>query len=218
MFSTFSQQMNGIGIVGFYTATLFEQYIGLSPLVSRILSGALFMFQFCCNFICFWVIDRMGRRRLMVFGTTGLGLCFIVLAGAVSHAQESKACSIMAAICVFMITFFFAIGAHGINYLYGTEVAPLAYRVPIYALTTSSLWGFNFLVVEITPVGFAALGYKFFIVFAAINLCLLTPGMPSNTLPNVLRYDTNVSCSGILFLPRNTGAYIGRYGYCIREL
>jgi MFS family permease len=177
MFSTFSQQMNGIGIVGFYTATLYEQYIGLTPLVSRILSGALFMFQLCCNFICYMVIDRLGRRKLMVFGTTGIGCCFVVLAGAVSQAQANKACSIVAAIAVFMITFFFAIGAHGINYLYGTEVAPLAHRVPIYALTTGSLWGFNFLVVEITPVGFAGLGYKFFIVFAVINICLLTPGM-----------------------------------------
>lgn len=181
MFSTFSQQMNGIGIVGFYTATLYEQYIGLSPLVSRILSGALFMFQLCCSFICLLVIDRVGRRKLMIFGTTGLGFCFIILAGAVSHVQESKACSIVSAICVFMITFFYAIGAHGINYLYGTEVAPLAYRVPIYALTTGCLWSFNFLVVEITPVGFTALGYKFFIVFAATNLCLLTPGMASNS-------------------------------------
>jgi MFS family permease len=177
MFSTFSQQMNGIGIVGFYKATLYEQYIGLTPLVSRIISGALFMFQLCCNFICYMVIDRLGRRKLMVFGTTGIGFCFVVLAGAVSQAQANKACSIVAAIAVFMITFFFVIGAHGINYLYGTEVAPLAHRVPIYALTTGSLWGFNFLVVEITPVGFAGLGYKFFIVFAVINICLLTPGM-----------------------------------------
>lgn len=30
--------------------------------------------------------------------------------------------------------------------------------------------------VEVTPSGFSSLGYKFFIVFAATNLCLLTPG------------------------------------------
>lgn len=180
MFSTFSQQMNGIGIVGFYTAILYENVIGLSPVVSRVLSGAVFMFQLCGNFVCFFVIDRVGRRRLMMLGTTGMGACFIVLAGTVSNASESKACSIVAAVCVFLIAFFFAIGAHGINYLYGTEVAPLAYRVPIYALTTGSLWAFNFLVVEITPVGFAALSYKFFIVFAAINICLLTPGKPTS--------------------------------------
>jgi sugar porter (SP) family MFS transporter len=214
MFSTFSQQMNGIGIVGFYTTTLYEQYIGLTPLVSRILSGALFMFQLCCNVICFFVIDRIGRRRLMVFGTTGLGLSFIVLAGTVSHAQESKACSIIAAICVFLITFFFALGAHGINYLYGTEVAPLAYRVPIYALTTGTLWAFNFLVVEITPVGFAALGYKFFIVFAAINILLLTPGIITD-IPYRIRTDDN---SGLLFLPRDAPTNSRGYGCCFHRI
>jgi hypothetical protein len=62
-----------------------------------------------------------------------------------------------------------------INYLYGAEGAPLAFRVPIYALTTTILWSFNFLVVEVTPVWFASLGYKF-IIFAVINICLLTPG------------------------------------------
>lgn len=70
----------------------------------------------------------------------------------------------------------FGIGALGINYLYGTEVAPLSHRVPIYALTSGTLWTFNFLVVEITPVGFSSLGYKFFIVFAVIDICLLFPG------------------------------------------
>ena len=176
MFSTFSQQMNGIGIVGFYTSTLFQQYVGVSPLVARILSGAIFTFQLPCCMMCYFVIDRIGRRKLMMFGTLGMGACFVVLAATVAHAQTNKACSIVAAISVFLITFFFAIGAQGINYLYGTEVAPLAYRVPIYALTTGSLWAFNFLVVEITPIGFASLGYKFFIVFAALNICLLTPG------------------------------------------
>ena len=72
--------------------------------------------------------------------------------------------------------YFFGIGALGINYLYGTEVAPLSHRVPIYALTSGTLWVFNFLVVEITPLGFSNLGYKFFIIFAVIDICLLFPG------------------------------------------
>jgi len=110
-----------------------------------------------------------------MFGVTGMGICSAIVAGTVSQAAESKACSIIAAICVFLFALFFGIGALGINYLYGTEVAPLAYRVPIYALTTTTLWSFNFLVVEVTPVAFASIGYKYFIVFACINLCLLLP-------------------------------------------
>lgn len=175
MFSTFSQQINGIGVIGFYTAVIYSSLLGLSPLTSRILSGCTYIFQLGCSFIAFYTIDRIGRRILMMFGTTGMGCVFIILAATIANAETSKACSAVAAACVFMITFFFAIGALGINYLYGTEVAPLAYRVPTYALTTGTLWTFNFLVVEVTPSGFTNLGYKFFIVFAVVNLCLLTP-------------------------------------------
>lgn len=174
MFSAFSQQMNGIGVIGFYTEVIFSTFIGLSPIVSRILAACVYMWQILTCFVAFSTIDRLGRRKLMMFGTIGMGICFAIVAGTVSQ-PGNKACAIVAAVAVFMIAMFFGIGALGINYLYGTEVAPLAYRVPIYALTSCTLWSFNFLVVEVTPVGFANLGYKFFIVFAVINLAFLTP-------------------------------------------
>lgn len=174
MFSAFSQQMNGIGVIGFYTQIIFETFIGLSPVVSRVLAATVYMWQILTCFVAFSTVDRYGRRKLMMFGTTGMGVCFAVVAGTVSQ-PGSKACSIVAAVAVFLIAFFFGVGALGVNYLYGTEVAPLAYRVPIYALTSCTLWSMNFLVVEVTPVGFANLGYKFFVVFAVINLALLTP-------------------------------------------
>lgn len=176
MFSTFSQQMNGIGVIGFYTTTIFSQLLGLSDITARILSGCIYVFQLVCCLVAFKTIDSIGRRKLMMFGTTGMGVMFIIISATVAHADTSRACAGVAAACVFMTTLFFAIGALGINYLYGTEVAPLAYRTPIYALTTTTLWSFNFLVVEVTPVGFTSLGYKFFIIFAVLNLCLLTPG------------------------------------------
>jgi len=187
MFSTFAQQMDGAGVIGFYTTTIFSQYVSLSPLVSRILSGSIYMFQLACSLVCFYTVDRVGRRVLMMIGAAGMGTVFIILAGTVSHAQDSRVCSIIAAICVFLFAMFFAIGALGVNYLYGTEVAPLAYRVPIYALTTSTLWCFNFLVVKVSPVGFTNLGFKYFIVFTCTNLCLILPDMyPSSTFEESL--------------------------------
>ncbi len=176
MFSTFSQQINGAGVIGFYTTTIFEQFAGLSLIVARVLSGSLYTFQLVACLITYYTIDRVGRRILMMIGTVGIGVVFIVLAGTISDAANSRVCSIIAALCVFLFALFFGFGALGVNYLYGTEVAPLAYRVPIYALTTTTLWSFNFLVVEVTPVGFTNLGYKYFVVFACINLCLLLPG------------------------------------------
>jgi len=174
MFSTFSQQANGIGIIGFYTATIFEDYVGLSPVDARVLSGCLYVWQLACCMVTYYTIDRVGRRILMMVGVTGMGVTIAIVAGCVSN-PDSRAGSIVAAVCVYLFAMFFGIGALGINYLYGTEVAPLAYRVPIYALTTTTLWSFNFLVVEVTPVGFASLGYRYFIVWACVNLFLLLP-------------------------------------------
>ncbi|CZR57487.1 related to MFS sugar transporter [Phialocephala subalpina] len=176
MFSAFSQQINGIGVIGFYTATIFEEFVGVSQIVARVLSGSIYIFQLLCCFVAFGTIDRIGRRKLMMFGATGMGICSAIVAGTVSQAETNEACSIVAAICVFLFALFFGIGALGINYLYGTGVAPLAYRVPIYALTTMTLWSFNFLVVEVTSVAFSNIGYKYFIVFACTNLFLLLPG------------------------------------------
>ncbi|PVH72316.1 general substrate transporter [Cadophora sp. DSE1049] len=175
MFATFSQQINGIGVIGFYTTTIFEQFIGLSPTIARILSGSIYIWQLLCCFVTFWTVDRIGRRKLMMFGVVGMGACASIIAGAVSNAENSETCAMVAAVFVFLFAAFFGIGALGINYLYGTEVAPLAFRVPIYALSTTTLWIFNFLVVEVTPVGFANIGYKYYIVFACTNLLLLLP-------------------------------------------
>jgi sugar porter (SP) family MFS transporter len=176
MFSTFSQQINGIGVIGFYTTTIFEELLGLSPITARGLSVAIYVWQVSNTLVAFYTIDRTGRRKLMMFGNLGMGTMFIIVAGTVSQADRNEACAVVAAVCVFLIATFFGIGALGINYLYGTEVAPLSHRVPIYALTSGTLWIFNFLVVEITPVGFSNLGYKFFIIFAVIDICLLFPG------------------------------------------
>lgn len=185
MFSTFSQQINGIGVIGFYTETIFSQYVGLDPIPARVLSATIYIWQLLCCFITFYTVDRIGRRILMMIGVIGMGIMFFIVAGTVSQAETNKACSIVAAICVFLIATFFGVGALGINYLYGTEVAPLAYRVPIYALTTTTLWSFNFLVVEVTPVGFANIGWKFFLVFAVINIALLLPSKPYKVLAGI---------------------------------
>jgi hypothetical protein len=51
----------------------------------------------------------------------------------------------------------------------------LSARVPITAISTGTAWLFNFLVAEITPTGFDSLGYKYYIIFACINLLVTLP-------------------------------------------
>jgi hypothetical protein len=43
-------------------------------------------------------------------------------------------------------------------------------------MDAGSSWIFNFIVAEITPVGFATIGYRYYIIYACINFFLILPG------------------------------------------
>ena len=53
------------------------------------------------------------------------------------------------------------------------EYAPLAIRTRAAALSTASNWIFTFLVVEITPVSIANIGWGTYVYFCIFNLCFI---------------------------------------------
>ncbi|KAK0650716.1 Sugar transporter STL1 [Lasiodiplodia hormozganensis] len=83
-----------------------------------------------------WVLDRLGRRKLMLFAVIGQSCCMAILAGTVSDG--SKPAGIVAAIMLFMFNFFFAIGLLAIPWLLPAEYAPLAIRTKAASLATAS--------------------------------------------------------------------------------
>ncbi|KAI9642212.1 hypothetical protein NHQ30_009014 [Ciborinia camelliae] len=64
-----------------------------------------------------------------------------------------------------------------LTFLYASEIAPLNVRVPITAMSTGSAWIFNFIVAEITPLGFATIGWRYYIIYACINFLFILPGV-----------------------------------------
>ena len=59
------------------------------------------------------------------------------------------------------------------TWLYPAEITPLSIRAPANAISTTANWLFNFLVVMVTPVAFASIGYKTYIIFAVINAAMV---------------------------------------------
>lgn len=195
MFSASAQQISGTGVIGAYTAIIFEEYVGLSAIDARIVSACLFMWQILVSFVSCYAIDRVGRRALLMFGITGMGVTLAIIGGTTSN-PTNKACSVVAAVSVFLFTAFLGVGVLGVSYMYGAEVAPLSHRVPIYAMTSLVLWSCNFLIVEgvlpsyvlydlprlrtltmalVTPVALAHMAWRFFFIWAGVNLCLILP-------------------------------------------
>ncbi|KJK85987.1 hypothetical protein H633G_10154 [Metarhizium anisopliae BRIP 53284] len=69
--------------------------------------------------------------------------------------------------------FIFTVGYAGLTFLYATEVAPLQLRAAISAVSTAAVWIFNFLLAEVTPIGFNTIGYRYYIVFAVLNAAIV---------------------------------------------
>ncbi|KAJ6519211.1 putative MFS sugar transporter [Mycena sanguinolenta] len=168
------QQMSGINVLGYYQTTIFRTFLGLPSTTARILTATVFMWQTLCAPFGAYSIDRLGRRKLMIFGAAGMGMCMALIAGCTSHPANQTA--VHAAIAfVYLFSTFFVTGFLGLAFLYSSEIAPLSVRTPITALSTTSTWLFNFTVVEATPTGFDSLAFKYFIIYAVINWFLILP-------------------------------------------
>lgn len=73
------QQISGINLITYYAATIYQQNIGLTPLVARIVGAANGTEYFLASFIAVWTIERFGRRKLMLFGAAGMCITMILL-------------------------------------------------------------------------------------------------------------------------------------------
>ncbi|KAF4122312.1 Sugar (and other) transporter [Geosmithia morbida] len=167
----FMQQISGINLITYYAPVIFQQSVGMSHSLSLLIAGFNGVAYFFSSLTPIWIIDRMGRRKLMLFAAAGQCFCMAILAGTVYDG--SKASGVVATVMLFLFNFFFAVGLLAIPWLLPAEYAPLAIRTRAAALATASNWIFTFLVVEITPVSIGNIGYRTYIYFSIFNFLFL---------------------------------------------
>ncbi|KAK1501046.1 hypothetical protein CABS01_09781 [Colletotrichum abscissum] len=163
----FMQQLSGINLITYYAPVIFQESVGMSHNLSLLLAGFNGVAYFFSSLIPIWIIDRLGRRKLMLFAAAGQCACMAILAGTVSNG--SVPAGIVAIVMLFLFNFFFAVGLLAIPWLLPAEYAPLAIRTRAAALATASNWIFTFLVVEITPVSIKSIGWRTYVYFCIFN-------------------------------------------------
>ncbi|KAJ5801966.1 uncharacterized protein N7503_004416 [Penicillium pulvis] len=166
------QQMCGINLITYYATTIFQQYLGLDATKSRILAASMCLTQPLGGFVAYFTIDRLGRRVLMLWSAAGMSVSMAILAGTNSLSNNTSA-MIAAVVFLFVFEFIFTIGFSGLTFLYATEVAPLQLRAAISAVSTTAVWMFNFLLAEVTPVGFNTISWRYYIIFAVLNAAIV---------------------------------------------
>ncbi|KAJ3810638.1 general substrate transporter [Lentinula aff. lateritia] len=165
-------QQASINLITYYATILFER-LGINDVKSRILAACNGTEYFLASLVAIFLIDRVGRRKLMIFGGVGQCLTMVLLAVLGSINNSAADINIVSAVLLFVFNSFFAIGWLGMTWLYPAEIVGLRMRGPANALSTASNWTFNFLVVMITGPAFQNISWKTYIVFAALNAFII---------------------------------------------
>ncbi|THW02768.1 hexose carrier protein, partial [Aureobasidium pullulans] len=147
----FMQQMGGVNVVAYYLPVVLERSFGFSPRMSLILSAIDSMQWMFWAGIAIAVIERVGRRKLLLFGATGQGVCFAV--AAVGLGVGGKTANGVAVAFIFLFYLFFGVSFLAITLMYPAEINSNRSRNVGSAIAMITNWVFVYVVVTITPIG-----------------------------------------------------------------
>ncbi|KAF3001674.1 hypothetical protein E8E14_006968 [Neopestalotiopsis sp. 37M] len=170
------QQFGGINILSYYLPTVFIDVIGLSNEMSRLLVAINSVTYLIFSFVAVTLVERLGRRALMLLSTVGQFVAFLVITILLRFASVSTNSEELGKVAIaffFLYYIAFGLGMLGVPWLYPTEINSLPMRTKGAAVATCTNWITNFVIVEITPIGIKNLGWQFWIVWTVFNAIFL---------------------------------------------
>ena len=170
------QQWTGVNFIFYFGTTFFQQLgtisnpflIGLITTLVNVLSTP----------ISFWMIERFGRRTILLWGALGMLSCQFIVAIIGTINPTGVNVKVMIAFICLSIAFFASTWGPSAWVLIG-EVFPLPIRSRGVALSTASNWLWNTIIAVITPYmvgkgkGQGDLGPKVFFIWGGLCTCAL---------------------------------------------
>lgn len=137
------QQFGGINIMSYYFPTVLIQSVGVTERMARLLSAVNAVTYLIFSCIAVTLIERWGRRGLMLLSTLGQFLSFLIITILLSLAEsqtngEPYASASIAFFFIFFISF--GLGMLGVPWLYPTEINSLPMRTKGAAFATGTNW------------------------------------------------------------------------------
>ncbi|MEO7114773.1 MAG: sugar porter family MFS transporter [Caldimonas sp.] len=140
------QQITGINTVIYYAPTIFK-FAGISGTGPAILAGAaLTMVMWVFHVLAIFLLDRVGRRPLLLVGVAGQVVGLAILGAAFQFPQLASFKSDVAITGLVIYVACFAFGLGPIFWLLISEIYPLKVRGAAMSAVTVTNWALNLLV------------------------------------------------------------------------
>lgn len=141
----FFNQLSGINAVLYFAPRIFEM-TGLGPQAALLQSVGIGVTNLIFTLVGLWLIDRLGRRTLLVIGSFG----YIVSLGLTSWAFYTQHHAIVPA-CIFAFIAAHAVGQGTVIWVFISEIFPNRHRAEGQALGSATHWVFAALLTTFFP-------------------------------------------------------------------
>ncbi|KAL2833959.1 general substrate transporter [Aspergillus pseudoustus] len=161
------QQFTGSNMINYYGPVMFQTTMGMGRNLAMILGGAIQCTYLVGSAIPVLLMDRFGRRTLLMVCSVGLCFCFVMVSILLSLDSTNAAYGATAFIFIFQL--FYGIGWLPVPWFYPSEISTTRTRTRMQAIASGWNWMAVFAVVKITPIAFDNIGWRTFIIFAVLN-------------------------------------------------
>ncbi|KAL1635895.1 hypothetical protein SLS58_010063 [Diplodia intermedia] len=171
----FFQQFMGCNALIYYAPTIFAQ-LGLSGKTTSLLATGVYgIVNTLSTLPALLLIDKVGRRPLLMSGALGTCVSLAVVGGIVGGYGDAlsshKAAGWTGIAFIYLYDVNFSYSFAPIGWVLPAEIFTLGNRAKAMSVTTSATWMCNFVVGLVTPGMLEAVGYGTYLFFAAF--CLL---------------------------------------------
>ncbi|KAJ9501862.1 hypothetical protein H2202_002824 [Exophiala xenobiotica] len=157
------QQLTGVNFIFYYGIAGIH-----NPFIVSVITDVV---NVCSTVPGLWLVERWGRRPLLLFGAIGMSVCQLIVAsvGTARPGEPAAGNALIAFVCIYI--FFFACSWGPCAWVVTGEIFPLKARAKGLSMTTASNWLLNWAIAYATPYmvnpgpGNANLGSKVFFVW-----------------------------------------------------
>ncbi|KEF63824.1 uncharacterized protein A1O9_01802 [Exophiala aquamarina CBS 119918] len=169
-FIQYAAQSTGAQVIYVYIITLYQN-LGLTGGVPLILGAAYVTVAWLSNFAGALVLDRVGRKPLLITGLTGCMISLSLETAMIAQfaGTTNKAGLSMGVFFSFCFISFYGGGIDVVGYVYCSEIFPTHIRSQGVAWSLAGTFLSTLVYVECTPTALANIQWRYYIIFVCLT-------------------------------------------------
>ncbi|MEW9699770.1 sugar porter family MFS transporter [Paenibacillus sp. SI8] len=141
------QQVTGINAIMYYAPEIFKE-MGAGTNASLIQTILVGLINFLFTILSLWLIDKVGRKALLLTGSASMAICLIVIGIAF---QSSEPSGVLVLIFILLFVASFAISLGPVVWVLLSEIFPNRIRGKATAIASMALWAADYVVSQTFP-------------------------------------------------------------------